>query len=198
MRKPIQTFVEMCSKTLPIREPIYEFGSFKVPGQEGFPDLRSFFPGKKYVGSDMRQGPGVDVILNLHDIKLPPASVGTILAMDTFEHVEYPRKAIEQINRTLHPKGMVIISSVMRFKIHNYPNDYWRFTPECFKSLLRPFPHSFVSYAGKNNFPHTVVGIGFKDVTPPLENFLAAFDNWQSKWKYPKGKLKDIIRYGIC
>lgn len=193
MRQSIKEFVKICADLLPIQDPIFEFGSLQVPGQEGFADLRPFFPGKKYIGSDMREGPGVDVILDLHNINLPANSVGTVIVMDTFEHVEYPRKAMEQIYKVTRPGGMVIISSVMLCKIHDYPYDYWRFTPEGLKSLLKPFSNCFVSYAGQKKFPHTIVGLGFKGETPPLEKFTSAFENWQIRWSDPRGKLKNSL-----
>lgn len=169
MRELIKQFVKICAETLPISEPIYEFGSLQVPGQEGFADLRPLFPGKKYVGCDMREGPGVDKILNLHSIDIPSNSVGTVLILDTLEHVEFPHKALEEAYRILQPNGIVITSSVMNFPIHDYPYDYWRFTPQAFKSLLKPFSRVFVGFAGEEKFPHTVVGVGFKDSTVPLE-----------------------------
>lgn len=188
MRQLIREFVRICAETLPIPEPIYEFESLQVPGQEGFADLRPFFPGKKYIGSDIQEGPGVDVILDLHNIDLPAESAGTVIVMDTFEHVEFPRRAVEQIYKVTRPNGTVMISSHMREIIHAYPNDYWRFTPECFKSLLKPFPNSFVSYAGKEWFPHTVVGIGFKGPAPPLQKLEEALECWRLRWDSLDGR----------
>ena len=43
----------------------------------------------------MREGPSVDVILDLHNIDLPSSSVGTVLLLETLEHVEYPYKALD-------------------------------------------------------------------------------------------------------
>jgi SAM-dependent methyltransferase len=163
MRESIKEFVKICSKILLIDEPIYEFGAMQVPGQEGFADLRPFFDMREYYGADIREGCGVDLILDLHDINLKSGTVGTVLIMDTLEHVEYPRKAIEESYRILNQKGILIISSVMNFPIHDYPKDYWRFTPEAFRSLLRDFSSVVVEYAGEDIFPHTVVGIGFKE-----------------------------------
>jgi len=71
MRGSIKEFVWIVAETLPVLEPIYEFGSLQVPGQEGFADLRPIFEGKRYIGCDMREGPGVDLVLNLHAIDLP-------------------------------------------------------------------------------------------------------------------------------
>jgi SAM-dependent methyltransferase len=162
MRPSIKKYVKICGETLPIQEPIYEFGSMQVSGQEGFADLRPYFPGMKYIGADMSQGTGVDVILDLHNINLPSESVGTVISCDTLEHVEFPRKALTEIYRILKPNGVLIITSVMLYNIHNAPNDYWRFTPEGFKSLLSQFQSSYVDWNGKKENPHTVVGIGSK------------------------------------
>jgi SAM-dependent methyltransferase len=179
MRQTIKDFVSIIATTLPVEEPIYEFGSLQVAGQEGFADLRPFFPGRKYVGADLRPGPGVDRVLDLHRIDLPADSVGAVLCLDTLEHVEYPHRALEEIHRVLHPRGVAVISSVMCYPIHDYPCDYWRFTPEAFRSLLKPFHESFVGCAGAPSFPHTVVGIGFKGDAPELAGFSRKFEKWQ-------------------
>ncbi len=190
MRESVKLFVKLMSELLPISEPIYEFGSLQVFGQEGFSDLRPFFSDKRYIGADFQKGPGVDAILNLHDINLPLESVGTILIIDTLEHVEYPWKAIEECDRILKPNGILIMTSVMNFKIHSYPNDYWRFTPEAFKSLLKTFPKSFVDFLGEESFPHTILGIGFKSSIS--ENLFGILREKLLDWKKDINKKKKI------
>ena len=182
MRELIRDFVELACETLPLNGPVYEFGSFLVPGQEQLADLRPLFPGKQYVGADMREGPGVDMILNLHDVALPDATAGTVLCLDTLEHVEYPHRAVQEIHRILKPEGIAVLTSVMDFPIHDYPYDYWRFTPEAFRSLLKPFAHCFVGYVGVKKFPHTVVGIGFKGAPPSLAEFERRFAALQERY----------------
>ena len=182
MRELIRDFVALTCETLPLKGPVYEFGAFLVPGQEQLADLRPLFPGMQYVGADMREGPGVDKVLNLHDVALPDATAGTVLCLDTLEHVEYPHKAVEEIHRILNPEGIAVLTSVMDFPIHDYPYDYWRFTPEAFRSLLKPFAHCFVSYVGVRKFPHTVVGIGFKGACPPLADLEKRFAGLQERY----------------
>ena len=53
---------------------MYEFGSFQVEGQEGYANLRGMFPGKVYVGCDMRPGPGVDRVEDVSAINEPDGS----------------------------------------------------------------------------------------------------------------------------
>jgi SAM-dependent methyltransferase len=187
MRGSVKQFVKVCTGTLSLPEPIYEFGALQVPGQEGFADLRPLFPGKEYVGTDMFEGPGVDVTLNIHDIDLPAESVGTALVLDTLEHVEYARKAMEEIHRVVKPGGIAVISSVMDFPIHGYPYDYWRFTPEAFKSLLKPFEFSHCDAAGDTRFPHVVVGVGIKgQISEEMRNnFVTELQGWKKSWSKP-------------
>lgn len=184
MRQIIKDFVRIVSETLPEVDPIYEFGALQVPGQEEFADLRPFFTGRDYFGCDIQEGPGVDHILNLHHIDLPPESVGTVLLLDTLEHVEFCRKALEEVFRVLKPNGFLVISSVMKFPIHNYPHDYWRFTPEGFKSLLKHFAFSFVNSVGNPEFPHTIVGVASKILPPDNSNyeFIKKIEIWKQFW----------------
>lgn len=196
MRQNIRDFAKIVASTLNLKDPIYEFGSFQVPGQEGLTDLRPLFPEKKYVGCDMREGRGVDKILNMQNIDLPSDSVDTVLSFDTLEHVEYPVKAMEEVYRILKPGGIAIISSVMNFRIHDHPYDYWRFTPEAFRTILKPFPNCWVGAAGKTDFPHTIVGMGFKGDIPDLTEFQEAFKIWKANQEPNKNKrgLKKTLK----
>jgi SAM-dependent methyltransferase len=178
MRPSIKHFVKICSETLPILEPIYEFGSMQPVGQEGFADLRPYFAEKEYVGCDLGPGTGVDRVMDLQDTGLPPESVGTTLCCDTLEHVEYPRKALSEMHRILKPGGTCIITSVMNYRIHAAPHDYWRFTPEGFRSLLSSFPSVYVDWNGSRENPHTVVGVGMK-MSYPFERLFSRRDEWR-------------------
>lgn len=164
MRANIRKWVARVAERIDIPEPIYEFGSFRVPGQEELADMRPLFPGKQFIGCDMREGLGVDKVMDLHDLdyQLVPGSVGTVLCLETMEHVRYPDIAMENIHRVLQDGGVAIISSTMAQAIHNYPSDYWRFTPEGFKVLLEDFQSVFVDACGEEKRPLCVVGVGVK------------------------------------
>ena len=189
MRQSIKEFVKICAELLPISDPIYEFGSLQVEGQEGFANLRPLFPNKTFIGADMRPGPGVDLILDLHRMDLPSEVAGCVLLMDTLEHVEFPNKAIEEVHRILKPEGLLIMSSVMNFGIHDYPSDFWRFTPSGFASLLGPFTSRFVDFAGASEFPHTVVGVGSKGkILEDLHSDISTeLRDWKIRWRDPSG-----------
>lgn len=178
MRKPIWNYVKIVLETLPVRDPIYEFGAYQVAEAPESCDLRPLLSGRNYTGCDMRPGPGVDRVLDLHRIDLPDACAGTVFLMDTLEHVEYPHQALAEVHRILRPDGMVVMSSVLDFFIHETPNDYWRFTPDGFRSLLKSFRQSHVGYYGPDIFPHTLVGVGFKQDAPDMANYLDQYERW--------------------
>ncbi len=161
MRTTIFQLIKLLDRAALLKAPIYEFGSYQVPGQESR-SIRPLFSSREYVGCDMRPGPGVDRVLDLHNIDLPDETAQTVIVLDTLEHVRYLWTAMEEIHRILKPDGMVIYASVMYFPIHSYPSDYWRFTPEGFALLAEKFDYVFVQSAGLVDFPHTVVGVAVK------------------------------------
>jgi SAM-dependent methyltransferase len=181
MQESIREYVEFFSRTVKPASPIYEFGSRQADiGSDA--NLRGYFPDcDEYIGCDMQPGTGVDRIMNIHSIDMLSESVPTVLCLDTLEHVEYPRRAVEEMTRILKPDGVLLISSLMNFPIHNHPNDYWRFTPEGFHSLLASFPTSHVGYYGPDDFPQGIFGVGWKKETVIPEEFLKAFAKWRRR-----------------
>jgi len=197
MRESIRQFVEIVTRNLPMEGPVFEFGALQLPGLEASPTCGPSFPericGMRYAGRP-RCGQSAD----LHHIAEPAQAAGTVIALDTLEHVEFPHKALREIHRILKPDGIVVISSVLDFRIHATPYDYWRFTPDGFRSLLAPFGLSFVGFAGIERFPHTVIGIGFKGRPYALDGFLTDFEPWKTRWRKPKGdSWKDVVNLFI-
>ena len=180
MRKAVRRFAEVVSQTLPIMEPIYEFGACQVPGSEKVADIRSLFKQREYYGCDIAEGAGVDRIMDIQDIHLPDETVGAVLCFETLEHVQHPWIAMQEVHRILKPGGMVVLSVPMNLLLHAYPADYWRFTTQGVRILLTPFENSWVGYGGVRDFPHTVVGIGFKGASPEMADFVQGYRYWQS------------------
>ena len=136
MRDHNKAFCSLVAETFDCPGPVFEFGSYQVDGQEGYANLRELFATKSYVGCDMRPGPGVDRVEDVTAISLPDESAGTVLCIETFEHVFEVSKAFDEVFRLLKPGGIFVITSPLNFRIHGYPDDYWRMTPNC---LQTPF-----------------------------------------------------------
>ncbi len=105
--------------------------------------LRSIFSDKdSYVGADMQEGSGVDVLLDFTqdfdeiDKKLKGSRFGTIFCMSVLEHCEQPFKMAENLTALLKPDGRICLSVPFAWKFHGYPSDFWRFTPEGVEKLF--------------------------------------------------------------
>lgn len=165
MTPNVRGFVKIIAENIDVKEPIVEIGSFIVKGHEKLANLRNFFPGLKYIGCDIQKGPGVDRIENVERLTFKNKTIGTVLILETLEHVQNPIKALDEIYRVLKKDGVVVVSSLMNFQIHDYPEDYWRFTPRGIEYLLRKFPLRVIGFQGekeREQFPTNIFGVGFK------------------------------------
>ena len=166
MRDHNKAFCELAAEVFEPPGPVYEFGSYQVEGQEDYADLRGFFPGKNFVGCDMRPGPGVDRVEDVSALSMADGSVGSALCIETFEHVFEVRRAFDEVFRVLRPGGLFLITSPLNFRIHAYPDDYWRMTPSCLRRMLRPYDGRLVGSQGHAKFPHTVMALAIKAPAP--------------------------------
>lgn len=151
------------AETFDLPQPIVEIGSYQVAGQEAIANLRSFFPGKDYVGIDMRPGPGVDRVANVEALPFASGSIGTVLALNTFEHVRCFWRGLDEAHRVLRPDGALVMSTPFHFRIHQFPHDYWRFTPAAYETLLESYPSKIIGWHGPKNRPANVWSIAFRE-----------------------------------
>jgi len=183
-------FVAELRETLALPEPVVEFGALQVePDQPA--DLRPLFSGRSFVGTDMRAGPGVDRVEDLRGLSFAEGEVGTALCLDTLEHCADPITACRELHRVLVEGGVCVISSVMIFPIHDYPHDYWRFTPEGFRELLAPFDDVWVTGVGHPGMPMQVIGVAGKARRLGLD--AARFQTLrreQSRWDSAAGRFR--------
>lgn len=176
---------------LELREPIVEFGSLQVePGQPN--DLRPLFAGRRYIGTDLRAGPGVDRIEDLRALSFADGEVGTALCLETLEHCADPIAAARELRRVLAPDGGVcLLSSPMLIGIHAYPSDYWRFTPEGLRVLLDGYDDVDVAGMGDRTIPFWVFGIASRGRSlglslSELPSLIAA----QAEYERARGRVK--------
>jgi SAM-dependent methyltransferase len=187
-------------ETFDLPGPILEIGSYQVAGQEAFADLRRLFPGQPYLGVDMRPGPGVDLVANVEDLPQPDDSVGTVLAMSTFEHVPRFWRGFAEIRRVLRSDGALLVSCPFYFHIHSYPSDYWRFTPQALHLLLEDYPQRLIGWHGPARKPLNVWALAFREahatVTPEqlfryrilMERYAHQRPRWGRRFRYQLGR----------
>src|SRR5262249_34160543 len=136
---------------------------YQVPGQAEIAELRPLFPGRPYVGIDIRPGPGVDRVASVEDIPFEDATFGTVLALNTFEHVARFWRGFAEIRRVLRPDGVLLVSCPFHFTTHTPPSDYGRFTPEALEVLLEDYPTRLVGRQGEARRPLHVWAVAFRD-----------------------------------
>jgi SAM-dependent methyltransferase len=164
VRPAVIDFARDVAENLPVTSPLLEVGARVADGQHHFPSVRSIFNADVHISCDIQDGPGVDQIEDIHHLSFEDGSVGTVVALETLEHVADPIRAVEEMYRVLQPGGVLAISSLMFFPIHAHPSDYWRFTPHAFELLLKPFESQLVIAQGYWALPEGVFGVAVKGV----------------------------------
>jgi len=183
LRDNTKAFCRLVAESLDCPGPVYEFGSYQTRGQLDYADLRALFPGRGFVGCDLRPGPGVDRVEDVSAIGLDDGSVGTVLAIETFEHVFEVRRAFDEVFRVLRPGGLFVVTLPLNFRLHSFPDDYWRMTPGCLRRMMGPYEARLSGSQGYGKFPHTVLAVGVKapapaDVAARLGRLARAFQGW--------------------
>jgi 2-polyprenyl-3-methyl-5-hydroxy-6-metoxy-1,4-benzoquinol methylase len=89
------------------------------------------------VGVDMEFGEGVDFVADLEEDL--PDDIGTfehIECTSVLEHSRRPWLLCAHLQKMLAPGGTLLVVVPWVWRIHNYPGDYFRYTPQGVASLL--------------------------------------------------------------
>jgi hypothetical protein len=90
----------------------------------------------------METGPGVDLTMDLTedfaqiDADLSGRRFGTIFCLSVLEHCSQPFRMAKNLTALLEPEGWLCISAPFAWRLHDYPNDLWRFTPDGIRLLF--------------------------------------------------------------
>ena len=90
----------------------------------------------------MEAGDGVDVVLDLtEDFDVVSEKLGgkrfkTVICLSVLEHCRDPFRMCRNMSRLLEKDGILLVSAPFAWRIHGYPSDYWRFTPEGIRLLF--------------------------------------------------------------
>lgn len=138
MHPTVEAFVDRVVNQYELAElPVLEVGAYDINGSP-----RSFFAGE-YTGIDLQEGPGVDLVMDGHDLsalgdKLWPVIVST----ETLEHCQRPWIVVEQMARRLTSDGYLIVTCRGQDERGAVPDvgawyeDYWRPSVHAFSILL--------------------------------------------------------------
>ncbi len=132
-------FQTLISLTQTIDSPsILEVGSRNVTGIT----RRELFKNcEHYVGFDVLEGPGVDVVGDAHLLSnyFSTNEFDFVYSISVFEHLLTPWKAVLEINKVLKTGGYVFLSTHPVWPAHELPWDFWRFPSQGFHSLFNQY-----------------------------------------------------------
>jgi SAM-dependent methyltransferase len=105
----------------------------------------------------------VDVRGDILAMPFKDAKFDCVFCFETLEHVSNPPKALAEIRRILKPGGILIASTPFIHELHGEDyGDYWRFTRQGWKHMLRDYKEIEVIHFGKELLPHHYLAKGIK------------------------------------
>jgi SAM-dependent methyltransferase len=93
---------------------ILEVGSYSVNGS-----ARELFPGSEYVGADLCEGPGVDIVSSGHTLTFDDAHFDVALSMECFEHNPHWEATFLNMHRMTKHDGVVIVTCASRGRVEH-------------------------------------------------------------------------------
>lgn len=129
------------------------------------------------VNVDIYPWPEVDVIADAHNLPFADGSVDGIIYSWVIEHLADPALVIKEAHRVLRPGGYIFLTTNFVFPYHSSPNDYYRWSREGLRRLLKEFKEVELAMA---------VG--------PTSALLAVFQEWlASALSFNLKFIKDIL-----
>jgi SAM-dependent methyltransferase len=198
MREAVIRYVKWVIERFPFVEPILDTCAGWEPNY-----YQPLFPGRRYIKQDMQDfdPPCIDILCDITNMKpIPDESIGLVLNCESLEHIQNPQKAIDEIHRVLRPNGLLILTTVMHFKIHRAPKDYWRFTPDGIEFLLSRFKILDCTLEGDSKRPKGIWVTAQKTSHPeewgklPLLRIVGSDDQILRKLERRMVRLKRIFR----
>jgi ubiquinone/menaquinone biosynthesis C-methylase UbiE len=92
-----------------------------------------------YFGLDVEPGANVRLVGDAHALPIADESLDGVLMVSVLEHLHDPVRGVEQVARVLKRGGTFFSYAPFYHPYHASPHDYFRFTQEGYRHLLRAF-----------------------------------------------------------
>lgn len=131
---PIEQFT---SEMKQVRGTVLEIGARTVSPTSRL-NAKKFEPECKFIGLDIHEAPGVDIVGDAHFLSdvIAPGTIDGVFSLAVIEHLSCPWLLAAQINKVLKPGGLTLHAVPHSFPIHETPNDFWRMSSEGLKVLF--------------------------------------------------------------
>jgi SAM-dependent methyltransferase len=115
--------------------------------------------GSKYVGIDIEEGRGVDIVCSSHDlaiVKFKANEFDIVLCCEMLEHDSAPHITAKQIRRVLKPEGYLILTTTGLDRFYHNPPHYWNFSLDGIRHLFRDYFIMKLEYAREGKDIHLI------------------------------------------
>jgi SAM-dependent methyltransferase len=92
-----------------------------------------------FINVDLFPFSNVDIVASADDLPFADNSIDKIIIEASIEHIADPDQVMQEIHRVLKTNGLLFITAPFMVGYHDSPSDYWRWTQEGFKLLLKDF-----------------------------------------------------------
>ena len=115
---------------------VLEAGALNVNGSVR-PHVMSLRPAS-YVATDMRAGPGVDVVMDAAELPGELGQAHVVISTEMLEHAADWRGAMRGLISAVTEDGILVLTTRSQgFPLHGYPDDHWRFSVEAMGAILK-------------------------------------------------------------
>lgn len=95
---------------------------------------------RRYDALNIVRGPGTTVVADAAErTAVAPSSVDTVLLFNMLEHCPEPQAVVDNVHEWLVPGGTCLAMVPGAQRLHNFPADYWRPTPDGLASLFKGY-----------------------------------------------------------
>lgn len=92
-----------------------------------------------------------DILADINNLPLPAKYSDTVLLLMVLEHLSDPQLALLEINRVLKKNGILILSTLQSYPLHDRPYDFFRFTKYGLLHLLETSGFKVVTHKAEGN-----------------------------------------------
>lgn len=115
---------------------VADVGSFDVNGT--YRPLIESLGFKSYTGLDVREGPGVDLVIDpARDDWRSLGSFDVIITGQTMEHTSNPFRFCKQLRSMSSSRGIVVVVAPWVHPLHFHPVDSFRILPDGIRSIFK-------------------------------------------------------------
>lgn len=131
------------------------YGKILDAGCGNMPYRRKFLHASEYVGIDYVKFPAFtakDMVGDITNLPFEKESFDIVLNNQVIEHVNDPKKVLNEINRVIVVGGTLILTAPQMCRIHGEPHDYYRFTKFGLEYLITSSGFEIVSIESMGGF----------------------------------------------